>query len=224
MFSLLVILFVIKLYARNNTFQFIKKKHGQSIIMIVISYKSLKTKLMKAQADIKFIKSCKKKNLIPTFTKINLTIKNVSRKLKLRIARIIMESEMENKNHEKKKPKKEILAISNQLKGVLGLFLYNALVHKIELAVKSRFKSVSFRQQKKLLKFPKVQTAKYCYINPRLMKFIVHNFSSYNLMHCHMDYTMMSLLTSTETLSKLNLNRFFKVFYMIFPTCLKLTK
>ena len=60
-----------------------------------------------------------------------------------------MESEMVNKHHEKKKLKKEILAISNQLKGVLGLFLYNALVHEIELAVKSRFKSISFRHQKK---------------------------------------------------------------------------
>ena len=60
-----------------------------------------------------------------------------------------MESEMENKHHEKKKLKKEILAISNQLNGVLGLFLYNALVHETELAVKSRFKSISFRHQKK---------------------------------------------------------------------------
>ena len=31
-----------------------------------------------------------------------------------------MESEMENKHHEKKKLKKEIVAISNQLKEMLG--------------------------------------------------------------------------------------------------------
>ena len=61
-----------------------------------------------------------------------------------------MESEMENKGHEKNKLKKEIVAISNQLKGVLGLFLYNALVYRIGLAVKSRFKSISFRHQRKL--------------------------------------------------------------------------
>ena len=93
--------------------------------MIARSYESLKTKLMKVQADIKSIKSGKKENFIPTFTKVNLAIKNGSRKLKLRLARIIMESEMENKHHEKKKLKKEILAISNQLKGVLSL------VHKL---------------------------------------------------------------------------------------------
>ena len=54
-----------------------------------------------------------------------------------------MESEMEKKHREKKKLKKEIVATSNQLKGVLGLFLYNALVHKTESPVKSRFKSIS---------------------------------------------------------------------------------
>ena len=51
---------------------------------------------------------------------------------------------MQNKHHEKKKQKKEIVDISNHLKGVKDLFLYNSLVHKIELAVKSRFKSISF--------------------------------------------------------------------------------
>ena len=83
--------------------------------MIVRTYESLKTKLMKVQADIQFIKSCKKENLIPIFAKVNLAIKSDSRKLKLSLARL-MESEMENKHHEKKKLKKEIVAISNQLK------------------------------------------------------------------------------------------------------------
>ena len=83
--------------------------------MIVRTYESLKTKLMKVQADIQFIKSCKKENLIPIFAKVNLAIKSDSRKLKLSLARL-MESEMENKHHEKMKLKKEIVAISNQLK------------------------------------------------------------------------------------------------------------
>ena len=61
------------------------------------------------------------------------------------------------------------------MKGVLGLFRNNALVDKIELAVRIRFKSISFRYQKKLLKFCKAQTIKYCDVNPGLMKHIVHN-------------------------------------------------
>ena len=105
MFKLLVILFVVKLYARNSVFKYIKRKHGQDIIALLRCYKSLKTKYMKVQSDIKFIKSCKKESLIPTFTKVNLSIKNANRKLKLCIARIVMESEMENKHHEKREVK-----------------------------------------------------------------------------------------------------------------------
>ena len=57
MLQLLVILFIIKLYAQKNTFKYIKEKHGQDIFMVVRSLESLKTKYMKVQADIKFIKS-----------------------------------------------------------------------------------------------------------------------------------------------------------------------
>ena len=43
---------------------------------------------MIAQSDITFIKSYEKESLTLTFIKVNLAIKNVNRKLKLRIARI----------------------------------------------------------------------------------------------------------------------------------------
>ena len=69
-----------------SVFKYIKRKHGQDIITLVRSYESLKTKCMKVQSDLKFIKSCKKENSIPIFAKVNLSIKNVNRKLKLRIA------------------------------------------------------------------------------------------------------------------------------------------
>ena len=84
MIALVVILFIIKLYARNNTFKYIKEKHGQDVIKIVRSYESLKTKYMKVKADIKFVKSCKKENLIPTFAKVNLAIKNGSKKIEVK--------------------------------------------------------------------------------------------------------------------------------------------
>ena len=64
----------------------------------------------------KITKSCKKEILISHFAKINLSIKNANRKLKLRIARIVMESETENKHHEKKNLRKDIVFISNKLK------------------------------------------------------------------------------------------------------------
>ena len=47
MFKLLVLLFVIELYARNNIFKRIKKKHGQDILSHVRSLENLKSKYMK---------------------------------------------------------------------------------------------------------------------------------------------------------------------------------
>ena len=52
---------------------------------------------MKVTADIKFIKLYKVEKIIQTSTKVNLPIKSGSRKLKLRIARLVMESEKTQK-------------------------------------------------------------------------------------------------------------------------------
>ena len=94
MLKLLVILFIIKLYARNNVFKYIKKKHGQEIIRIVRSFENLKTKYVKVAVDIKSIKPCKNENIIPTFAKVNLSLKHGNYKLQLKIARIVMETQL----------------------------------------------------------------------------------------------------------------------------------
>ena len=72
MLKLLVILSIIQLYARNNVFKHIKKKHGQEIIRIVRSFENFKTKYLKVAADKRFIKSCKIENIIASFGKVNL--------------------------------------------------------------------------------------------------------------------------------------------------------
>ena len=93
---------------------------------------------MKFTADIKFIKLCKVEKIVPTFAKVNLSIKSGSRKLKLTIARLVMESEIQSKHLEKKKLKKELRLACIQLKSALALFLYNALLHQVSFAVKNR--------------------------------------------------------------------------------------
>ena len=60
-------------------------------------------KYMKVTADTKFIKLCKVEKIIPTIAEVNLSIRSGSRKLKLRIARLVMESESESKHLKKKK-------------------------------------------------------------------------------------------------------------------------
>ena len=49
---------------------------------------------MKILADIKFIKSCITKHIIPTFAKVRLSLKHNNYKLKLHTARLIIETEM----------------------------------------------------------------------------------------------------------------------------------
>ena len=61
-----------------------------------------------------------------------------------------MESEMENKHHEKEKLNKDIVLISNQLKIGLSALLYNALLHHVNIAVRSCYKVISTRHQKKI--------------------------------------------------------------------------
>ena len=51
--------------------------------------------------------------------------------LHLPIARIITETEMQNKDREEKELKEEIAVTSIQLKSTLGLFLYSALIYEI---------------------------------------------------------------------------------------------
>ena len=78
MFKLLVILLIIKFYAQYDILRFIKKKYGQNVITVIRSLEQMQTKYVKIDADIKFIKSCKKENLILTFEKTNVSIKSGS--------------------------------------------------------------------------------------------------------------------------------------------------
>ena len=70
-----------KLYAQNDIFKRIKKKHGQDVITVIRSLEKLQTKYGKVVADIKYIKTCKEERLIPTFAKVNISIKNPTNKL-----------------------------------------------------------------------------------------------------------------------------------------------
>ena len=63
-------------------------------------------------------------NSITTFAKLNLSIKAGSYKLKRRITRIVMESEMQLKHREKEKLRQDIRSSYMQLKAKLSLILY----------------------------------------------------------------------------------------------------
>ena len=51
------------------------------------------------KADIIYIKSCKKEELIPTLAKVNLAIKSGAFKIKKKIAKSIIETEIQDKQY-----------------------------------------------------------------------------------------------------------------------------
>ena len=108
MSKLLVILYIIKQYAQINIYKNIKKKHGQDIIRNARLYEKLKTKYMKINGDIKYIKSCKKEELTPRFAKVNLALKSGTVRLKKKIVKLVIEVELQNKHIEHKKDKEKV--------------------------------------------------------------------------------------------------------------------
>ena len=56
---------------------------------------------MKVRADIRHIKMCTREQLIPTFIRVNVSLKDVSFKLRKKIDTLIMEVEILNKHPEK---------------------------------------------------------------------------------------------------------------------------
>ena len=137
---------------------------------------------MKTTSDM----TCKTENLKLTFAKIHLSVKDYNKKLNRRIARTLVESQLQPKHREKKQLKKELTILNNQLKSCLNIILCNILIHQVNF-------SVRLRQSKKWIKFRKSQE-KYneSTTQSELIRNIVHIFSSYapyqeNLTPCRMD-------------------------------------
>ena len=65
--KLLVILFLLRLYARINIFKLIEEKYGRIGIEVAKSIEIYRTNFSRIKCDIDFLFTCKRNNLIPTF-------------------------------------------------------------------------------------------------------------------------------------------------------------
>ena len=119
------------------------------MIKALRDFEQKKAKFEKLVADIAFIKLCKKEQLIPSFAKVNVSIRNGTDKVKRKIARLMMETELKNKHREKRKLRKDIRGINGLLSTSLSVIVYNALFHQINITVKSRIKVIKLRYGKK---------------------------------------------------------------------------
>ena len=127
------------------------------------------------------MKLCKKEQLVPTFAKVIVSIRNGTYKLKRKISRLVMEMELQNKHREKRKLWKDIRSINVSLSTSLSVIVYNTLLNQINIAVKSRIKVIKLRHGKKLNNWKwKQETTNY--VDERkqsYLKHTVHNFASY---------------------------------------------
>ena len=169
---------------------------------------------MKVQADIEFIKHCKSENIIPTFAKLNVSLKHSNHKLKSRIAKIVMETELQNKNRQKKQLKKDIKPIGAELKSVIAVILYTSLICQISIAVSSRRVAIAVRHKKTIEKFrgkPHKQEQPYAEMN--FHKHIVHNYSTYSL--SNEQYIALSYGSDTHIPSITNANMIYIEFEVL---------
>ena len=87
-----------------------------------------------------------------------------------------MDAELQNKHIEHKKTK--LRSISVNVRTTLGLILFNAIIKKTNVAVKSRIKAITYQHEKKLNNLRKLQQN---YVNIKTkqhpVKQIIHNFS-----------------------------------------------
>ena len=105
-------------------------------------------------------------------------------RLKKKIARTIMNAELQNKHKEQRNLRKQISETSSQLKRCLSNIIYVTILHQINKAIKSKIKVVSARHLKKLEKLRLRQNN----VSPRknnlvYLKHTICNMSSYQLTH-----------------------------------------
>ena len=145
--KLLILLFTMKLLARLSILKYIENNHGRLVLENVRSLEKAKSKWFKISKDIKFIKTCKIENLLPTFAKVKLAIKSGNKKIQQKTASIIMNTELQQKYHEKRKLKREITQLSMKLKAQVGLVLFNGVIYSLDKSIKQKSITVTKRHE-----------------------------------------------------------------------------
>ena len=77
-------------------------------------------------------------NLLPTFAKVKLAIKSGNKEIRQEIAKIIMNTELQQKYHEERKLKREIIQLSMRLKAQVGLALFNGVIYSLDKSIKQK--------------------------------------------------------------------------------------
>ena len=174
---LLAILFIIKLVAQTNIYKHISMKHGHNIRKMARQHQALRSKILKTAADIIFIKTCKRENLTPTFSRIKLSIHN-SWKLKKKISNLVMDAELNNLHNKRRKTLKQLKKVNSTLRRTLGTIYFCTLIYLTSFIIKRQRVAINKRHAKKL---SKLRNLKPTIRNITRQAGAVHNFASVTL-------------------------------------------
>ena len=120
------------------------------------------------------------KSPLPKFAKVKLGIKAGKDKIQQKIARIIMNTELQQIYHEKRKFRREIIQLSMKLKAQVGLVLFNEVMYSLDKFIKQKSIIVTKRHEKKLVKPRKDKRLRFGE-NIKCIRQTVHNFSPHQV-------------------------------------------
>ena len=137
--ELLIINFLIRLYARRNIFQHITEKYGQNTTKLARSIERKRTKLGRIKSDLTFLTTCKRNKLIPTFAKPKISIK-INKSIRWKIASTILDAEIRNKQKKRSRLTKELAKEAIDLKSRTGYITLCALNKTINSTINGKWK------------------------------------------------------------------------------------
>ena len=90
-----------------------------------------------------------------------------------------MDTELQDKHYQLRKIQKEMRSIVISLKWLLGLLLFNTVIHQVEVTMRSRLAAIKKRHEKKLfnLRQQNVNVSNSAVVTDQF----IHNFPSFNL-------------------------------------------
>ena len=175
--KLLVILFLLKLYARINVFRHIEEKYGQKEIKLARVIQKQRTRITKIECDMKYLLLSKRNNLTPFFARPKFSIR-ISYHLRNKIGRQILEAEIKNKHRKKRTLKRQLKENSECLANKIGFIYKIVLYQKIRNVItdqKTIWSKIHYDKIKRL----KSDYRKYDKPKRRIVEIIIHNFTSY---------------------------------------------
>ena len=154
----LVILSLLRLYARINIFRHIEEKYGQNEIKLARAIPKQLSGITKIEYDIKYLLFVKRNNLTPLFARPKFSIR-ISYYSRNKIGREILEAEIKNKYRKKPTLKWQLKENSESLAKNIGFICKIVLYQKIKNAIatqKSRWNKAHYEKIETEIGLPKI--------------------------------------------------------------------